>query len=285
MKNFLVTGATGFVGQYVVNELLYNNYHVVATSSNEQKARELTWFNKVEYIPFRLEQFDPSVDYFSFFSKPDAMIHLAWEGLPHYKSLFHFEQNLPRHYAFLKNILLNGLSDITITGTCFEYGMREGSLNEDLPSSPANSYALAKDTLRKFLEELQKLHLFQMKWARLFYMYGKDQNPSSLLSQLEDALKNGEQVFNMSKGEQMRDYLPVEKVAEYVVKIAAQNKIEGIINCCSGRPVSVKEFVQDYLTQKGKTIELNLGYYPYADYEPMRFWGDDRKLKTIIKDP
>jgi hypothetical protein len=29
---------------------------------------------------------------------------------------------------------------------------------------------------------------------------------------------------------------------------------------------------------------LNTGYYPYPDYEPMHFWGDDSRLKTILND-
>ena len=107
------------------------------------------------------------------------------------------------------------------------------------------------------------------------------QNPNSLLSQLDRALVNGDAVFNMSGGEQVRDYLPVEKVAENIVKIALQQNVTGIINCCSGKGITVKEFVENYLKEKNKTITLNLGYYPYADYEPMSFWGDDRKLKIL----
>ncbi len=55
-------------------------------------------------------------------------------------------------------------------------------------TDPQNPYALAKDTLRKFLFELQKQHAFDCKWIRLFYMYGDGQNPNSLLSQLQIAL-------------------------------------------------------------------------------------------------
>lgn len=282
MKKILVTGATGFIGNYVVQELLKNNCIVIATSSDEQKAKQYSWFNKVKYIPFKLENFDSAINYVSFFDEPDIIIHLAWEGLPNYKSLFHFEVNLPRHYSFLKNLALNGAEDITVTGTCFEYGMQQGCLDENLPALPANPYALAKDSLRKFLQELQKINRFHFKWVRLFYMYGSGQNPNSLLSQLDKALVNGESSFNMSGGEQVRDYLPVEKVAEYIAAIALQNCTEGIINCCSGTPVTVKELVENYLEKQHKNIQLNLGYYPYPDYEPMRFWGDDKKIKTII---
>ena len=38
---------------------------------------------------------------------------------------------------------------------------------------PENPYALAKDTLRKYLEQLQTHIEFNLKWIRLFYMYGK----------------------------------------------------------------------------------------------------------------
>ena len=114
-------------------------------------------------------------------------------------------------------------------------------------------------------------------------MYGKGQNPKAILSQLDRALENGETIFNMSGGEQLRDYLPVEKVAEYIVKIAMQNKVNGIINCCSGTPVSIRKLVENYLEKKHKSLHLNLGCYPYPDYEPMAFWGHTKKLKMALE--
>ena len=154
---------------------------------------------------------------------------------------------MPRHKALLENLIQHGLKDITITGTCLEYGMQEGCLSEDMPAMPSNSYAIAKNELRNYLEELQIQFSFSFKWIRLFYMYGKGQNPNSLLSQLDKALKMVMQVFNMSGGEQTRDYLPVETVAEYIVSIALQKNVEGIINCCSGIQLSVKDFVEEHL--------------------------------------
>jgi nucleoside-diphosphate-sugar epimerase len=284
MKKILVTGATGFIGQYVVSELLLRGHRVIASSAHADKAANAPWYDKVDYIPFDLSQADPSADYYHFFGQPDNLIHLAWEGLPDYKAGFHLQVNYPRHAAFLENLIRGGLRDITVTGTCFEYGMQEGSLREDLPPQPDNQYALAKDTLRRFLEDLQARQHFVLKWARLFYMYGKGQNQKSLLSQLDRAIDNGDKVFNMSGGEQVRDYLPVEKAAEYIVRIALQQKVTGIINCCSAQPVTIKELVEQHLRRRDAEISLNTGYYPYPDYEPMRFWGNDAKLKTILKD-
>jgi nucleoside-diphosphate-sugar epimerase len=281
MKKVLVTGATGFIGNHVIERLLKISQHVIATSAHEEKAKQFDWYSKVTYLPLDLNALEANKDYFDYFGKPEVLIHLAWEGLPNYKSSFHVDRILPQQYSFLSNLIQNGLNDLTVTGTCFEYGMRGGCLDESMEPAPANAYAIAKDSLRKALEDLQTLHSLSFKWARLFYMFGKGQNPKSILAQLETAIQNKEEVFNMSGGEQLRDYLPVESVAEYIVEIALQTEVEGIINCCSGFPISIKQIVTDYLRQRGATIKLNLGYYPYPDYEPMEFWGDSRKLRSI----
>ena len=278
----LVTGATGFIGSYVVKELLIRQGHVIATSRNQNKAGPYEWPSQVEYIPCDLNVMQDN--FFQFFQQPDLLIHLAWEGLPNYKDLFHLEKNLFSNYRFLKNMIEHGLKHLVVTGTCFEYGMQCGALSEEIETKPDNPYGLAKDTLRKFLEQLQKKIDFEFKWIRLFYIFGKGQDPSSILSQLDKALENGETSFNMYGGEQLRDYLPVEKVAEHIVTIATQNKAHGIINCCSGVPVSIRKLVEDYLEKKQKCIHLNLGHYPYPEYEPMAFWGDRSRLDGFLDD-
>lgn len=276
----LVTGATGFIGGYVVRELINQGYRVVATSKNPEKAKAFEWISQVQYIPYDLNV--TQENFFEFFQQPELLIHLAWEGLPNYKDLFHLEDNLFSNCRFLKNMIEHGLKSLVVTGTCFEYGMQSGALSEGMETKPDNPYGLAKDTLRKFLEQLQKNIDFELKWVRLFYIYGKGQSPNSILSQLDKVLEKGEADFNMSGGEQLRDYLPVEKVAEYIVKIAMQSKGYGIINCCSGTPISIRKLVENYLKKKQKSIHLNLGYYPYPDYEPMAFWGDSAKLNNIL---
>ncbi len=282
MQKVLVTGATGFIGNYVVEELLRRNLFVVTSSVDEEKASQKNWYNKTNYRPLDLKQLNLKENYFEFFGRPDIVIHLSWEGLPNYKDNFHTQQNLPVHKTFLENLIRNGLKNLNVTGTCFEYGMQEGRLSENMPSLPENEYGRAKNELRLYIEELSRNYTFEYKWIRLFYLYGKGQNPKSLLSQLQQAIDNKDETFNMSGGEQVRDFLPVEKAAEYIVDIALQTMVSGIINCCSGEPVTVKQLVQRYLQEKKVTIHLNLGYYPYPDYEPMHFWGDNDKIKKII---
>lgn len=282
MKTILVTGATGFIGNYVVEELLKKGFNVIAPSANKEKASTKNWFGKVTYKPFDFSFFDNNINYYDYFLRPDLLIHLAWKGLPNYKNEFHITEHLPIQSQFLKNILDNGLTNLAVTGTCFEYGMKEGCLSEEMECDPTNAYAIAKNELRKYLENYKLEKEFNFKWIRLFYIYGEGQNPNSLFSQLENAILKGDKFFNMSGGEQVRDYLPVELVAKYLVEISLQNKITGIINCCSGEPVKINDLVEKFVNERKAEIRLNKGFYPYPDYEPMAFWGDNSKLKKII---
>lgn len=266
----LVTGATGFVGRYVVESLLARGCNVITTSRKEDVAIPC------RHIPADLNE--PGISWFERFERPHAVIHLAWEGLPNYNELFHIERNLPTSYYFLKNLVESGCKNINVIGTCFEYGLQEGCLSEDLIPKPNTAYGIAKNTLRLFLEEIKKKHDFFLKWIRLFYMHGQGQSKSSILELLKFALERDDKVFNMSGGEQLRDYLPVETIAENIVEISLQNEVQGIINNGSGKPISIRRLVEEYIKQSGKTIQLNLGHYPYTTYEPHAFWADVEKL-------
>lgn len=278
----LVTGAAGFVGRHVVTELLSRGHQVIAVDRDEDRARTMPWFQYCRFIAHDIYQ--PTSNPRKVFGDSDVVIHLAWQGLPNYKELFHFEDILPADYRFLKSLVASSYPQLLIAGTCLEYGMQNGCLKEALPTRPTNPYALAKDTLRKALEMLKAQHPFALQWARLFYMYGDGQNPGSLLAQLDRAIEAGDPVFNMSGGEQLRDYLPVQQIAAYLVTIAESPNFSSIVNVCSGVPISVRRLVEQRIAHRKSKIRLNLGYYSYPDYEPMAFWGDRHKLDGILKE-
>lgn len=278
--NILVTGASGFVGRHVVSGLLSKGYRVTAVARNENRAKDLSWFGNVNFVACDIHS--RLFDLVSRIDFPDAVIHLAWPDLPDYGALSHIEETLPANYQFLKSLVSAGVKHILVSGTCFEYGTQNGCLAEDIATCPTTPYAIAKDCLRKFLQSLQEQYPFCLQWARLFYLYGEGQHHKSLIMQLDRAISSGDTYFNMSGGEQLRDYLPVETVASYLIRLMETPLFDGIINVCSGVPVSIRRLVEEYMAKRNANIQLKLGSYPYPDYEPMAFWGNNGKLIELI---
>ncbi|CAD5202222.1 UDP-glucose 4-epimerase (EC 5.1.3.2) [Pseudomonas sp. FEN] len=276
----LVTGATGFVGRHLVSALLARGHSVRAVARDPETARSLPWINEVEFLCADLHATD--LDVTTLTEGVDALAHLAWPGLPNYQGLFHFEHNLFADYRFIKQAVEAGVPQVLVTGTCFEYGMQSGPLSETTAAQPSNPYGLAKNTLRLFLETLRQQKPFNLQWARLFYLYGEGQNPNSLLASLDRAIEAGDSHFNMSAGEQLRDYLAIEVATDYLARLLEQRDFSGVVNCASGRPIAVRTLVEQRLRERGSSIELNLGHYGYASHEPMAFWGVAERLQQLL---
>jgi len=275
----MVTGATGFVGRHVVNRLLARKHSIIAVARNAERASEMHYAKDVKFIQCDLhDNFQPL---FQTENIPEAIVHLAWPGLPNYRDFFHISKNLPADLAFLEAAVKAGVPQLIVAGTCLEYGMQYGPLSEEMETYPSTPYGFAKDALRKSLQLLSKENPFTLQWMRLFYMYGEGQNKNSLLAQLDSAIDEEQPIFNMSMGDQLRDYLTVEEIAKNFVLAIENPQYNGVINCCSGKPVSVYDLVKKRCEDKESKIQLNRGYYPYPDYEPLAFWGEPVKLNTL----
>ena len=274
-----VTGPTGFVGRHVVQELELRS--ISPTLICQPSVEIPPAFARHANVQIDLKEMPAKA--FDLMGKPDVLIHLAWGGLPNYKSLHHYEEELPAHYRFLKSLVESGLKNLLVTGTCFEYGMQSGPLSEHMEARPNNPYGFAKDMLRRQLEYLQQVTQFNLTWTRLFYLYGEGQAENSLLPQLKRAVERGDRIFKMSDGEQLRDYLPISEVAKLLVSLAMAGRDNGVVNVCSGKPISVRKLVEGWIRENGWSIDLNLGHYPYPDYEPMAFWGNRDKLTQCVK--
>lgn len=278
-----ITGANGFIGRNLIHEINKTspNTEVVALVRNASAIDASISANVIE-----LDIHHPPSNVLNYIGNPDILIHLAWEGLPNYNSLHHFESELPKQYAFLSKLVKSGLKSLFVAGTCFEYGMQSGELSENNQLLPTNPYGFAKNTLREQLEYLQQENNFNLIWARLFYIYGDNQTGNSIFPQLKKALSNGDEIFNMSKGEQIRDYLEVKQVVKYILHLSLLAKNTGVVNICSGIPISMRSLVEGWLVEYSRNIrniKLNLGYYSYPTYEPLAFWGSTEKLHTIME--
>lgn len=217
-----VSGQSGWVGRHVV-PVLYERGHSVLTKLQDE---------------------------------PEAIIHLAWEGLPNYESVNHFK-NIPWQIEFLKEAVLSGVRNITVAGTCLETLL-----------DPPN-YAIAKLALRALLTEI----LPEMKWARLWYLYGKDQPEHCLLPRLQKA----QDKFSVIDG--ARDFIDVSEAAKSIAMIAEQSSVTGIIDVCSGKAEPVKSFCIRHAPHK----MLITTDYPTPSYEMKSFHGDRSRLEQIIE--
>jgi nucleoside-diphosphate-sugar epimerase len=280
LRRVAVTGASGFLGRYVLQQLRsYQDVQVVAMARSI--SQDCTAHDGCEYVKWDLSS-DASIAYEKL-GTPDVVIHLAWDKLPNYQNTYHIETELPQQFRFLNALISAGLNRLLVTGTCFEYGMAEGALDVDHATVPTNPYGQAKDSLHRQLRLAIQKQKTELIWARLFYMYGAGQNQASLYSQLKVAVERGDTVFNMSGGEQIRDFLPVEEVAKQIVDAALSPAVIPVMNICSGQPVTVKSLVQSWLERNNWSIAMNLGYYPYSTVEPMSFWGVSHLQSRVYK--
>lgn len=284
-----VSGASGFVGRHVVKALDACDVEITLlsrdASSVDSMGASAAAPGSHRVVPWDVHR--PREDAFDRIGRPDVLIHLAWGGLPNYRSPHHVDQELPAQRAMLDALIGGGLRTLVVSGTCFEYGMHSGELTEDMPAAPDNAYAVAKDGLR---QHLQARHADACKpalaltWARLFYLYGEGQSASALWSQLSKAADRNDAEFPMSGGEQIRDFMPIEQAARELVALALDGRHHDIVNLCSGVPTTVRARVERWIDEHGWTIKPALGRYPYPDHEPMAFWGSRTKLDAALHD-
>lgn len=273
MMNVAISGASGFVGSHVLDVLLDHlalQVRVTALVRDESSLHRK--HERLTVVKGDIHR--PAVDLYDQLGRPDLFYHLAWSGLPNYEQAFHFECELPLQYSFLKNLVAAGLPKLLVAGTCFEYGQINGPLSITTPCAESiNAYAFAKRALHQQLTFLQKDSSYILNWARIFYMYGDRQRHGSLFSALKLAANNGDMVFPMSSGEQIRDYLPVEQAAAQLVNYAFHSRGSGVRNICSGNPVSVRKMAETWCVENNWNLQLQLGKKAHSSSEPMAFWG------------
>lgn len=268
----LVTGANGYLGQGIVKKLLDNGNEVIATDFAIDDIDERAC--RVSANLFQIN--NP----YEFFKKPNVVLHLAWrDGFKHY-SIAHI-QDLPLHYSFLSQ-MAGSVERIVVMGSMHEIGFWEGSINENTPTNPQSLYGISKNALRQGLEVLQKNIDFDLQWIRGFYIVGNTHAGCSIFSKIVTAEEAHEKLFPFTMGTNQYDFLDYEEFCNQVVAVVEQNKVLGIINCCSGYPESLGNRVERFLKENKYSIKLQYGAFSDRPYDSKAIWGNDEKIKKII---
>lgn len=275
MKKVLITGANGYIGRHVVNYMLDKGYEVYAASRNynglDTRAKKCN-----------VEIFSGNKDIYNQLGKPDICIHLAWrDGFIH-NSNSHI-MDLSKHYEFLLNMVNGGLKNLSVMGTMHEIGYWEGAIDEETPCKPLSMYGIAKNSLRQSLEILAKEKDINLKWLRAYYIMGDDLRSNSIFSKITKMEQEGKKKIPFTRGKNKYDFISIDHLAEQICKSSIQNEITGIINCCTGVPVSLGEKVEEFIKENNFNIKLEYGAFPDRPYDSPGVWGDNSKIKKILE--
>ena len=272
----LVTGANGYIGRYVVKELLDKGHEVIASDIRYDDVDERALRSSVDL-------FGGAEDIFDRFDRPDCVIHLAWRNGFVHNDLSHIN-DLPGHYTFIRNMLEGGLKHIVVMGSMHEVGYHEGAIDENTPCNPISLYAIAKNTLRQLTLLKAKEKGACCQWIRGYYILGDDLKNNSIFSKIVAAAAEGKKEFPFTSGKNKYDFMHVTELAGQIAATATQTEVDGIINCCSGEPVSLGEKVESFIKEHGFDIKLNYGAFADRAYDSPAVWGDTTKIDMIMKD-
>lgn len=272
----LVTGAAGYIGRHVVGSLLKNG-------DNEVIAADLLTDGIDSSADCRsINIFDRSEDIYEKLGSPDVCIHLAWkDGFVH-NSEAHMGM-LSDHCIFINNMLKGGLKQLSVMGTMHEIGYFEGAIDENTPCNPTSFYGIAKDALRKAALQMGKSSGCVVNWLRAYYIYGDDIKSNSIFAKLTAAEQEGKELFPFTTGKNKYDFIHVDDLADQIAAASCQNEITGIINCCSGVPVSLADKVEGYIKEHNFKIKLQYGAFPDRPYDSPGVWGNADKINQIMK--
>ncbi|GBD06309.1 UDP-glucose 4-epimerase [bacterium HR21] len=127
------------------------------------------------------------------------------------------------------------------------YGeVTDGPATEESPVQPFSPYGAAKVAAEQYLLAYSRLYGIEAVVLRYTNVYGPRQNPvaeAGVVAIFASCLLRGQQPTVYGDGEQTRDYVYVEDVAEANV-LALQPHARGIYNCCTGRETSVNALLR-----------------------------------------
>lgn len=270
----LITGASGYIGRHIINQFINTEHKIIANDFSNPGIN----CDNIEYNGKNLFE---SENPYEETGRPDVCIHLAWKDGFIHNSNAHMEY-LSDHYKFIDKMLSAGLKQIVIMGSMHEVGYFEGAIDENTPCNPLSMYGIAKDSLRRSSKLLAEKYNAVWQWIRAYYIYGDDKRGNSIFAKIQQAVENGKTTFPFTTGKNKYDFIHIDTLANMIAAVASQKEVDGIINCCSGKPVSLSEQVEKYIKDNNLNISLEYGAFPDRPYDSPAVWGDDSKIKKIL---
>lgn len=260
MKRVLITGATGFLGKYLIEELLDNNYEVVAQGRKEKVLAEIKEKYKVETIKCSLEEID------NIELKVDYVIHAAALSTVWGRWKDFYNSNVLGTQKVIEFCKKNKVKRLVHVSSPSIYSSKRDRLNIDESDfdekNKLNYYIRTKIMAEKLVNEIDKdtLETVIIRPRGLFGI-----GDTSIIPRLINAnRKIGVPLFN--KGKNIVDITCVENVA-LALRLALESKdaVGKTYNITNGEPREFKEILEELFKQideppKYLKISLNLMY-------------------------
>jgi nucleoside-diphosphate-sugar epimerase len=244
-KTVLLTGASGFLGQYVLRALSARDIKVrIITRKN--KAFLFEGSETVESVIYSDDLFtEPYEWWIKAFYDIDICIHMAW-----YVEHNDYLTSLKNMNCLIGTLCAGkaaaevGIKKFIGIGTCLEYNLLGNEpLAVDSPLKPETLYAASKVASFNILDSYLKATSTKFSWHRLFYIFGEGENDKKLFSYINKNLSKGIAV-NLFNPDFVRDFIHAKEAAKMIVDLSLSNQ-EGPANICSGIPLTVRGFAEN----------------------------------------
>jgi nucleoside-diphosphate-sugar epimerase len=262
-----VTGATGFLGRTLLP--LLGAHDVLALVHGSNRAAIPGGIQTVTADLGREGAWQTDIQRF----KPEACIHLAWEGLPDY-SLNRCRVNLSASLLLIDALAAAGTRRIVVAGSCWEYGQAFGAVREDAAPVGCGVFAATKHAIRLVLESVARERGFSYAWARLFFVYGPGQRSTSLIPHLHGAYAAGATPA-LRDPDAVQDFVYVDDVARALARLAEADA-PGIFNVGSGVPTAARDVANQVAAAFGASPPFT------SDAAGRGFWADTRRIQSAI---
>ena len=277
MKIF-ITGGTGFIGSHLVPKLVSRKHRLLLLTRGKPRKEYGT---SVRFVKGDLRNpgvWEGAVRKF----KPDAIIHLAWEGIE--ARDFGLDMSSVNLIASLRLIAFAaeiGCKRFLSTGSCWEYGVVGGRVKEsDTLQTPNHvpAFVIAKRAIRDMGERFSIENGMRFLWARLFFVYGPGQRSGSLIPHLAHSIKDGVNLDIQNKAGG-NDFVFVEDVAEALLEILEKSKEQNAVyNIGSGRLIGVGKVVREVC----KNFHFPVPQWCFSRVRPKGFYASIAKMKREI---
>lgn len=275
-KHILVTGAGGYIGKFIVKSLLDFGAEVTAIDTNTKNIDSRA---KIE----QYDIFSGKKQIYEDLGKPDVCLHLAWKDGFIHNSDSHLEL-LYSHFEFARNMIEGGLKQFAAMGSMHEVGYYEGMITPETPTNPQSMYGIAKNSFRQALAVYQEKSGFVLQWLRAYYIFGDDLHNNSIFTKILMAENDGKREFPLNLGTNKYDFIHIENLAKQIALSVLQNRVQGVINCCTGNPVALRDKVEEFITENKLMIKPAYGVFPERSYDSSIVFGDTTKIKEIVRD-